>query len=63
VLDVLRAGPGKTVRVGILDGPLGEGRVESVEGGAVELSCSFEAAAPPVPALDLLLALPRPKVR
>jgi RsmE family RNA methyltransferase len=62
LIEVLQVAPGKSVRVGILDGALGDGRVARVDEGTVELSCSFEAAPPPVPALDLLLALPRPKV-
>lgn len=62
ILRVLGAGPGATVRVGVLDGPLGLATVERVEGGRVVLRCAFAGAAPPAPPLDLLLALPRPKV-
>jgi len=59
--DVLRAVPDQELRVGMLDGPRGVGRVVHVE-DAVELECTFEAEPPPVPDVDLLLALPRPKV-
>jgi RsmE family RNA methyltransferase len=62
LLSVLKAGPGSTVRVGLLDGPLGLATVERVEDERVVLSCVFEGGAPEVPLLDLLLAVPRPKV-
>ena len=62
VLNVLKVTPGQTVRVGSLDGPLGVGTVESVGVGRVTMRCVFEAQAPPRPRVDLLLALPRPKV-
>ena len=62
LLTVLKVTPGQPVRVGLLDGPLGTGRVTSADDGAVTLRCEFEEAAPPRPRVDLLLALPRPKV-
>jgi 16S rRNA (uracil1498-N3)-methyltransferase len=62
LLKVLRATRGQTVRVGWIDGPLGTGTVESVSDGQVTMRCEFEADTPPRPRVDLLLALPRPKV-
>jgi RsmE family RNA methyltransferase len=62
LLGVLKVAPGHAVRVGLLDGPLGVGTVESTEGGRVILRCAFDAGVPARPAVDLLLALPRPKV-
>jgi RsmE family RNA methyltransferase len=62
VLNVLRATPGQTVRIGLLHGPFGTGTVESAGDGRVTLRCEFEAATPARPRVDLLLALPRPKV-
>jgi 16S rRNA (uracil1498-N3)-methyltransferase len=59
---VLRVTPGQTVRVGWVDGPLGTGTVESVSDGRVTMRCVFEGDAPPRPRVDVLLALPRPKV-
>lgn len=59
---VLRARPGQVFEVGIIDGPRGLGTILSVDGGRVTLECRFESTLPPVPAVDLLLALPRPKV-
>ncbi len=60
--NVLRATPGKALRIGLLNGPLGRGMIESTEGTEVVLFCEFEEQIPPRPAIDLLLALPRPKV-
>jgi RsmE family RNA methyltransferase len=62
LLSVLRVAPGHHVRVGILDGPCGVGTVQSIADDTVELLCVFDAMGPPRPRVDLLLALPRPKV-
>jgi RsmE family RNA methyltransferase len=62
LLHVLRVRPGQTVRVGLIDGPLGTGTVESVGDGRVTMRCVFEPDIPPRPRVDVLLALPRPKV-
>jgi RsmE family RNA methyltransferase len=62
ILQVLEAGPGSAVRIGLLNGPLGVGTVTRVDGEWVALSCAFEERAPEAPRIDLVLALPRPKV-
>lgn len=62
IRTVLRAEPGKTLRIGLLNGPLGCGTIESVDSEGVVIQCAFEEAPPPRPAIDLLLAMPRPKV-
>jgi 16S rRNA (uracil1498-N3)-methyltransferase len=62
LLNVLRVAPGQIVRVGRLDGPLGIATVESAAGGRVTIRAAFEADAPARPRVDLLLAVPRPKV-
>lgn len=62
VREVLRAAAGDTIRVGQLDGPLGVGTVKSLSAEEVVLACAWETAIPPRPAVDLLLAVPRPKV-
>jgi RsmE family RNA methyltransferase len=59
---VLKVTAGQTVRIGRLDGPTGIGTVLSVDGDRVTLRCAFEDAPPPLPGIDLLLAVPRPKV-
>jgi 16S rRNA U1498 N3-methylase RsmE len=60
--QVLGAEPGRQVRVGLVDGPIGTGTVVSIDESHARLGCVFDAATPPVPPIDLLLALPRPKV-
>ena len=59
---VLKVSPGQPVRVGIVDGPLGVGIVAEVAEAHVTLRCHFDDDTPPRPRIDLLLALPRPKV-
>jgi RsmE family RNA methyltransferase len=61
VRDVLRAEPGRELRVGLLDGPLGRGRVVEMTDDAVVLDCSFDAETPPRALVDLVLSVPRPK--
>jgi RsmE family RNA methyltransferase len=62
LIEVLKVAPGSEVRVGVLNGPRGVGAVTSVRDGAVELRCTFETSVPSRPRVDLLLAVPRPKV-
>jgi RsmE family RNA methyltransferase len=59
---VLAVTPGQDVRVGIVDGATGRGVVTDVDGGAVALKCSFREVPPSVPRVDVILAVPRPKV-
>jgi RsmE family RNA methyltransferase len=62
LLNVLKVEPGDSVRVALLDGPTGTGTVRGVSEAIVDLQCAFSTTIPPRPAVDLLLALPRPKV-
>lgn len=53
---------GERVRVGLIDGPVGEAQVRALGPEGVELRLSFaDLKPPPRPRVDLLLALPRPK--
>jgi RsmE family RNA methyltransferase len=58
---VLAAAPGNTIRIGIVDGAVGTARIDALDDTSVTLSCTLHEV-PPRPAVDLLLALPRPKV-
>ncbi len=60
--DVLRVAPGSELRIGVLDGPTGRATVIRVDEAAIELRCTFAVEVPARPRIDLLLALPRPKV-
>lgn len=62
IRKVLRGEPGKMLRVGLLNGPLGTGTIEDISKETVLLSCEWENEIPERPPIDLLLALPRPKV-
>lgn len=63
LVKVLQVRINDTVRVGIVDGPKGSGRVVAVQPKfpfQVELEVQFANFIPDRPAIDLLLALPRP---
>jgi RsmE family RNA methyltransferase len=62
IRKVLRAEVGKTLRIGMLNGPLGKGTVLAIIEKTVSLQCACERDPPPVPSIDVLLAMPRPKV-
>ncbi len=62
LLHVLRVTPGQTLSVGVLNGARGIATVRSAAEEVVDLSCLLDAAAPPPSRVDLLLAVPRPKV-
>jgi len=62
VIEVLHADAGQKLRVGVIDGVTGEGTVVSATKSQVVLQCVLNGRIPPVPAVDLLLAMPRPKV-
>jgi RsmE family RNA methyltransferase len=62
VRDVHRAEAGKTLRVGLLNGPMGWGRVGEIGEGHFDLEFTLDTPPPPKRPLTLLVALPRPKV-
>lgn len=62
LVHVLRVKLNQQVRVGVIDGPNGVGTVTAIGDGRVTLQCAFDRDTPERPEVDLLLALPRPKV-
>jgi RsmE family RNA methyltransferase len=60
--EVMKVAPGDDVRMGVIDGPVGVGRVLRAGPGVVELIFEKQSEIRPRPRVDLLLALPRPKV-
>lgn len=62
IKTVLKTEAKGTLRIGLLNGPLGTGLVEQVDRNAVVMKCTFEEDVPPKPSIDLMLAMPRPKV-
>lgn len=62
ILSVHRAEVGEQLRVGLLGGTLGQGRVEFIDSDAVEIQVELTDLPPQPLPLTLLLALPRPKM-
>ncbi|MEZ5508491.1 MAG: 16S rRNA (uracil(1498)-N(3))-methyltransferase [Gammaproteobacteria bacterium] len=59
---VLQAQPGDSVRIGVIDGLMGQGRILQLEEHGVLLDIVLDTPPPAPLPLTLLLALPRPKV-
>lgn len=62
VREVIRGGVGDELKVGLLGGAMGRGRILRLEAELLELEFQLGEAPPPKLPLTLLLALPRPKV-
>lgn len=62
IRTVLKGREGQSLRVGQLNGSAGTGMIKSVTKEQVVMRAVFDGSIPPVPPVDLLLALPRPKV-
>jgi len=62
IIGVLRAEPGRSVRIGVLNGPRGHANVLQAAEDSVLLECRLDEGVPPRWGLHLVLALPRPKV-
>jgi RsmE family RNA methyltransferase len=59
---ILRAEPGRVVRVGVTDGRVGTATVLQSGTSSVLLGLSLKSCAPEPPGVHLVLAVPRPKV-
>ena len=62
ICAVLRASVGDTIRVGLLGGAQGEGRIEEIGDSAVRLHVRLDQSPPVRHRFDIVLALPRPKM-
>lgn len=60
--EVHRAEAGETLRVGLLGGEMGEGRLLRLDAASAELQVAFDQPPPAKLPITLLLALPRPKM-
>ena len=59
--EVLRARPGQTVRAGVVRGATGRAQLLTA-GGSMRLRVTLDGAVSPRPPVQLILAVPRPKV-
>lgn len=62
IIEVHRAQVGDTLKVGLRDGDVGAARIVSIDSNEVVLDATFDTPAPPRSCVELLLAMPRPKV-
>ncbi len=60
VLTILHGEVGQTLKTGVVDGLIGTGVIERIEGEMVTVKCVHDREAPP-PWIDLILAPPRPR--
>ena len=59
--EVLRSGPGHTLRAGVVGGLVGTAEVLALGESEAVLRLTLDQPPPPRPGVDLILALPRPK--
>lgn len=57
--EILRSQAGDTLRVGLVGGRMGRGRIVRLDEAALELALELDADPPPKRPLELVLALPR----
>lgn len=60
IRTVLRLQPGHSLRLGMINGRLGQGTILSLDSIAVRISVQLDREPPPPPKIELILALPRP---
>ena len=61
VRTILHGEVGQTLKTGVVDGPIGTGVIERIDGETVTVRCVHDREALP-PWIDLVLAPPRPRV-
>ncbi|PLX78577.1 MAG: 16S rRNA (uracil(1498)-N(3))-methyltransferase [Desulfuromonas sp.] len=62
ILEVHQAQPGDKLRIGLVNGLLGEGTVSVIDGERLEMETRLHQPPPTPLSCNLLLALPRPKM-
>jgi RsmE family RNA methyltransferase len=62
MLEIQQVAQGDSLRVGLIGGLMGEGRILSLDAGQAELQVELTASPPAKLPLTLILAMPRPKM-
>jgi RsmE family RNA methyltransferase len=62
VREILKCAVGDEVRIGVINGSIGRGRIERLDTDSLEMSVRLDGLPPEPLPLRLILALPRPKV-
>ena len=62
IRQIHRAEAGDTLRVGVVNGRIGQGKIERIDSDALEMTVVLDVEPPTPLPLRLILALPRPKV-
>src|SRR5262249_19715945 len=62
IRSIHRASQGGGLRVGVLNGRIGRGRIESIQEDSLDMRIELETNPPAPLPVHLILALPRPKV-
>jgi len=63
IAKILRAAPGDSIRVGVVDGKIGQGVIGTIHSRppyALDMRVVFDESPPPPSRVDLVVALPRP---
>ena len=60
--QVLRSVVGETIRVGLMGGQRGDGRIEAIDASGITLTIALNEPPPARHRFDVVLALPRPKM-
>ena len=62
IVKVIKPETGRLLKVGIINGLTGTGRVEEITEGHIDISVKLDREPPPPAPVTLLLAMPRPKM-
>lgn len=61
ILDILKRHPGDTFDAGLVNGPRGKGTLLGITEDSLQLDFTWGEEPPPLPAIQLIIGLPRPQ--
>lgn len=62
IRNILKAGPGQSLRVGLVNGPFGTAEIKSIDPEQTELRVKLDESAPAPPRVSVILAMVRPRI-